>query len=482
MPAVTIPGYDQPVHFPDSMSKKEINAAAKRLYDARQFANRTGGTKYPNPYQSTQPTPPHPTFDKVANWTVSNAPSITGGVGGIIGTVLAGGPGAILGAGLGGAYGGAVRAHAEGKNAKEIAHEAVKNEFIQGGLEMLGQGTGAMIGKVATKLGISERLLQFALKRPEDLATGVNPAEAMNRYQLHSNTIKGLYELTDQRIGSLNKTADALIRQSAPYSSTVRPYAVAKGVLNRYIREAASVGNEQSRTAVESMLQQLAEEFNNASTASAQGAARREVQQTATAIYGGKIVGGTRAGSVAYKNAMEDSISKLPADRIMTTEEANALKRVWGESVSWTKQAPQDSLQAAFKTTQNARRDIYNALNETISDAMGGNTGKQWKSIDRDVFQLIHARDALNEANLRTLTAQKSLIPQLVDVLRQPGPASQTANLMRMFQQSGMGGAIPAAAARTAAVGTVPAIQATGHGVSSLANLISQSMSSNPSQ
>ena len=32
---VSIPGYDKPIEFPDSMSLDEINAASKKLYDAK---------------------------------------------------------------------------------------------------------------------------------------------------------------------------------------------------------------------------------------------------------------------------------------------------------------------------------------------------------------------------------------------------------------------------------------------------------------
>ena len=37
---VTIPGYDKPIDFPDSMSVDQINAASKKLYEAKLKGNR----------------------------------------------------------------------------------------------------------------------------------------------------------------------------------------------------------------------------------------------------------------------------------------------------------------------------------------------------------------------------------------------------------------------------------------------------------
>ena len=41
---VTIPGYDKPIDFPDSMSQDQINAASKKLYEAKQTVTPTPGS------------------------------------------------------------------------------------------------------------------------------------------------------------------------------------------------------------------------------------------------------------------------------------------------------------------------------------------------------------------------------------------------------------------------------------------------------
>lgn len=334
-------------------------------------------------------------FDRTAQFMVNNAPTIAGAVGGVLGS--AGGlGGAVAGAATGGAYGSAIRSKAEG--GKVSGKEVVKGAGEQGALELGGGLAGKGLLKAANLLGVDEAIMKFALKRGEDYERELNPAAAMNKYRLKSIATKDLYQKTSQKIATLNKTADAMLDQVSGHSSTIRPYAIAKGVIDRYKAQAAKVGNPTIRDAMDEMLDAVGKEFNNAQTG-AQGMARAT---------------GTPAKAA----------ESLPTDRLMTTQEANRLKQMWGESVSWNKEPPKDSVEAAFKTTQNARRDIYHALNDSIADAMGGNQGKLWRSTNHDIFNLMEAKGALQEAGERTHADAIGLVPRVLDAMRKPGAAS----------------------------------------------------------
>lgn len=334
-------------------------------------------------------------FDRTAQFMVNEAPTIAGAVGSVLGS--AGGPGgSVAGAAAGGALGAGIRSKAEGG---KVSGKAVAKGAGEQGLLDLGGGLATKgILKTANLLGVDESLMKFALKRGEDFERELNPAAAMNKYRLQALTTKELYQKTTQKISTLNKTADAMLDQVSGYSSTIRPYAVVKGVIDRYKSQAAKVGDPAIKDAMDEMLDAVGREFNNVQTG-AQGMARA-------------------AGTPAK------AAESLPTDRLMTTQEANRLKQMWGESVSWNKEPPKDSMQAAFKAAQNARRDIYHSLNNSIADAMGGNQGKLWRSTNHDIFNLMEAKGALQEAGERTASDARGVLPQVLDAMRHPGPAS----------------------------------------------------------
>lgn len=346
-------------------------------------------------------------FDRTAQFMVNEAPTIAGAVGGTIGGLLdlPGGaiPGAVAGAAAGGALGAGIRSKAQG--GKISGKEVAKGAGEQGALELGGGLVGKGLLKTANLLGVDESLMKFALKRGEDYERELNPAAAMNKYRLQALTTKELYQKTTQKISTLNKTADAMLDQVSGYSSTIRPYAVVKGVIDRYKSQAAKVGDPAIKDAMDEMLDAVGKEFNNAQTG-AQGMARAT---------------GTPAKAA----------ESLPTDRLMTTQEANRLKQMWGESVSWNKEPPKDSMQAAFKAAQNARRDIYHSLNNSIADAMGGNQGKLWRSTNHDIFNLMEAKGALQEAGERTASDARGILPQVLDSMRKPGVASKVAAMSR---------------------------------------------------
>lgn len=355
-------------------------------------------------YKTSSPPTPQPTgtaakvFDKTAQFATRNAPTIAGGVGAAVGSL--GGPeGSVMGAVAGGAAGGAIKSRAEqGK----VSGSAVSKAASEQGLMDVGGGLAAKgLTKAASLLGIDESLMKFALKRGEDFSRDLNPAAAMNKYHLQALATRDLYQKTAQKIGTLSKTADAMIDQVSGYSSTVRPYAIVKGVIDQYKAKAAKVGSGAIKDAMDQMLDNVGKEFNNATTG-AQGLARQ-------------------AGMPAK------AAESLPTDRLMTTKEANQLKRVWGESVPWGKEPPKSPMEEAHMAVKNAQRDIYHALNSSISDAMGGNQGRLWRATDHDIFNLMEAKGALQESGERIASDSKALAPRMIDAMRMPGPASTVA-------------------------------------------------------
>lgn len=355
-------------------------------------------------YKTPQSTlPPAPTgargvADKIAQFTTRNAPTIAGGVGGVAGGAAGGPLGAGIGAIAGGMTGGAIKSKAE--SGKVSRYEVGKGGVQQGLLELGGGVVGAGLGKIAKLLGVDEAMMKFALKRGEDYTRDLNPAEAMNKYHLHAMTTKELFQKTQQKIGTLSKTADAMIDQVNQYSSTVRPYAVIKGVIDQYKSKAATVGDDTIKDAMDKMLDGITKEF-------------------------GPTGPSTRT------------------ETLMTPKDANKLKQVWGDSVQWGKEPPKDSLQAAYKATQNARRDIYHALNDSIKDALGGNQGRQWRATNHDIFNLMEAKGALQEAGERTMADAHGILPAVIDAMRRPGPMSTAARAATPAAAQMFGSSLP---------------------------------------
>jgi uncharacterized protein YcfJ len=148
---VTIPGYDKPVDFPDSMSKEEIGAAAKKLYEAKKpkaptntgtgvmMGAPSGPAPAPGSYKAKEQAPLR---ERIASKASEALPA----VGATLGAV-AGGP---IGAGIGGAAGTAAKDFANtGKvDPKNAAISGVANaamEYVGG--KMVPQA----LAKVAAK-------------------------------------------------------------------------------------------------------------------------------------------------------------------------------------------------------------------------------------------------------------------------------------------------------------------------------------------
>jgi len=332
--------------------------------------------------QGGNPTP-KTTTDKVANF-IGNQSSTIGGIVGGLGGIPGGLPGMAAGASAGGAAAEAFRQKTMGEDFKPKS--VLKEGGIQGAYELGGGLIGKGIAKTASLLGIDEAIMKFALKSGEDLDRDLNPAAALNKWKLKAAVTKDLYQKVGAQVSTLSKTADSIMQSAAPTSTTIRPYAIIKGVLDKYTGKAASTLNPHT-----------AEEMN------AMVAALR------------KEIPGSAAGT----------------DRVMTTTEANALKRQWGESVDWSGKAPDDKMQAAFKTMQQARRDIYQALNTSIADNMGGNEGKIWLQKDHDIFNLMEAKSLIKKAAEGHASEGKHLWEAATNVARKPGPASMAAGAVR---------------------------------------------------
>ena len=391
------------------------------------------------------PKPQEGMMGHMLSGAVRNAPMLGGAAGGLIAgaaTMGAGAPeGAGIGAGLaamvpgvagaaaGGATGGAVKSKAE--TGKVSGTEALKAGAEQGAWELGGGMLGKGIAKTAKLLGVDEAIMKFALKSGEDFDRGLNPAAALNKWKLKALATKDLYQKTGQQIGSMSKTADAVMERAAPYSSTVRPYAVIKGVITQARDKAARVGDSSIANAMDEMLDTLGKEFNTGGPQSASGAVKQELQNT---MRGAASV--TPVGRQAAENAAKEAASKLPTDRVMTVKEANALKQQWGESVNWAKEPPKDALQNVFKATQDVRRDVYQSLNQQIADNMGGNEGKVWHSINHDIFNLMEAKSLIAKQAQAHSDYGKTLGMKALDALRNPGPASMAGAAARGVERA----------------------------------------------
>jgi hypothetical protein len=163
------------------------------------------------------------------------------------------------------------------------------------------------------------------------------------------------------------------------------------------------------------MLENVGEEFNNASTG-AQGVARQEAQK---AVTSGKPLA---SGAETYQR-----IQKLPTDKIMSIKDANALKRTWGDTVDWSKEPVSDKMQAVFTAEMSARREIYNALNKSIADSMGGNEGKIWLAKNKDIQNLMEAKSLINKSAKGLQSHSQNIFQSLSDLARKPGVGSRVA-------------------------------------------------------
>jgi hypothetical protein len=328
--------------------------------------------------------------DKVANFIGKESPTIGGALGGVAGGVMGGLPGAVAGAMAGGAAGESLKEKTLGTgpvSAGKVAKEGAE----QGAWELGGGLAGKGIMKAASLLGVDEAVMKFALKSGEDFDRDLNPAAAMNKWKLKAMLTKDLYQKVQAQTASLSKTADAILDSSMPTSTTLRPYAIVKGVIDKYVGKAAKTLNPDTRVELEAMINALRKEFP-----------------------------GSAAGT----------------DRIMTTKEANALKRQWGESIDWSGKAPDDKLQATYKTMTEARRDIYQALNKSIADNMGGNEGKVWMAKDHDIFNLMEAKSLIQKSAESHSAQGRHLWEAASDTMRRPGPASMAAGVARNVPQN----------------------------------------------
>lgn len=350
-----------------------------------------------------QPDQPSRT-DKVASFITRQDPTIGAAIGSVAGGMAGGIPGAVAGATAGGAAGSALQQKVS--RGAVSGKEAAKEGAVQGAWDLVGGLAGKGISKAAELLGVSEAVMKFALKTGEDLDRGVNPAAAMNKFKIRAALTKDLYEKTGTQIGSLSKVADGIMDTALPYSSTVRPYAVIKGVLSKYDKQAVETADPEIRDAMQKMVENVSREFNNVQTGAA-GVARQEAQQAGKAI------------APAAKG--------LPTDRVMTIKEANALKRSWGDTVNWSKAPVQDKMQAVFTAEMAARRDIYNALNQQIADSMGGNEGKLWLSKNRDIQNLMEAKSLIKSSAEGLQSSGKNILESLTDMARKPGIGSRVA-------------------------------------------------------
>ena len=394
--------------------------------------------------QRMQPTltskPQEGMMGKALSSAVRNAPVLGGAAGGLLAGAATMGAGApegatagaalsamipgVAGAAAGGATGGAIKSKAE--TGKVSGKEVLKQGAEQGAWELGGGLAGKGLAKVAHMIGADEAIMKFALKSGEDYDRGLNPAAAMNKWKLKALATKDLYQKTVQQIGTMNKVADAVMEKVAPYSSTIRPYAIIKGVISQARDKAMRVGDSSIANAMDDMLDTLGKEFNTGGPNSAAGAVKQDLLH---AMKGAANV--TPVGRMQAENAAREAASKLPTDRVMTLKDANALKQEWGESVNWAKDAPQDKLQSAFKAEQDVRRDVYQALNRAIADSMGGNEGRTWHALNHDVFNLMEAKSLIAKQAQAHSDYGKTLGMKALDALRNPGPASMAAGAAR---------------------------------------------------
>jgi hypothetical protein len=352
----------------------------------------------------TPSTPSQPTrTDKFAHFIERNDPTIGAAMGSVAGGMVGGLPGAVAGAGIGGAGGSALQQKFE--KGKVDPKEAAKAGGIQSLWELGGGLVGKGIAKTAGLLGIPDAVMKFALHTGEDLESGLNPAAAMNKFKVRSLLNADLFRKTGTQIDSLSKVADGIMDQAIPYSSSVRPYAVIKGVLSKYQDQAVKTADPEIRDAMQKMLQNVEHEFGESS---GQGAVA-----SVTAKPGSQAVKGAAKG--------------LPTDRVLSIKDANAIKRAWGDTVDWSKAPVTDKMQAVFTAEMAARRDIYNALNKSIADSMGGNEGKIWLAKNKDIQNLMEAKSLIKKSAEGLQSHGKNILESLTDKARKPGVGSRVA-------------------------------------------------------
>jgi hypothetical protein len=422
---INIPEVGQ-VNFPASMSDTDVKTASHKLW-AQALSKKAMDPKAN--YQSNAPAPTQ-TPTKLGNFmnaaaphVLAAAPAVMGTAGGVAGGLLGGGVGAIPGAIAGGAAGEALKEKASGESAsgKKIAKEGA----VQGAWELAGGAVGQAakgVGALAKAAGIDEAMMKFALKTGEDLTKGLNPAAAFAKWNLAAATTKQLWEKTAAKAASIRATKDALIDQAMPTSSTIRPYAIIKHVIDDYRDKAIKTLDPQIKAGLNSMLDELEHTYG----AHAQSVIGQNAAQAASLAKGAP-------GQISSK--------ALPTERLMTIKDADKLKSEFGDTVNWGKKYAENKLEDVYRAEVEVRKEIYGALNSSIKDAAGGNSGRALAQTQNDLHNVLEAKRLLEESAASHAQHGRTLTEILLDSLRRPGPASQAAGVARGAQKFATGAA-----------------------------------------
>lgn len=226
---VTIPGYDKPIDFPDSMSQEQINVASNKLYgakhkttpgqpDIRERYKKMYGREMPTvgAAQGPMPTPiwretgrPYQRIEQAATKLGHKvlepaAPAVAA----TVGSLIAPGPGTAIGAA---ALGGALGAGAQGKNIGESVAEGGKQALYEAG----GRGVGAVLGRAARPLAkkIAPEVLE---KYPilKNLLSSAKAGEAVSPKAVqHLTAAAATKEQAGEALAPIAKTMDDISQE-----------------------------------------------------------------------------------------------------------------------------------------------------------------------------------------------------------------------------------------------------------------------------
>lgn len=258
---ITIPGYEKPIVFPESMSPEQINAAAAKLYQAKN--------------------PDRPPVDSSRSWVDTAvdwlptagamAGSLAGGIGGTaFGMGVGGVPGAAGGAFVGGAAGEGAKQTINALRGKgtstptAVAGDMLKEGATQGAMDLAGGALGTLASKAAP------RLMQSALKPTKAVLSEYKTTapklvqtlldEGVNVTTNGLAKLQTLLDATNQEIKSVLLARDSAVQRIAPGANRVIDKT---NVAARTLSTAGKLAQQTNPTRDLKALAKTVEEFQN---------------------------------------------------------------------------------------------------------------------------------------------------------------------------------------------------------------------------
>jgi hypothetical protein len=300
---------------------------------------------------------------------VGMAPSLGGTAGGLIGTALAGPLGGPIGAYEGGVEGEAYRQRVTGE--KPSGKNLIKEGAIQAAWEIPGIAVKGATSALKA-MGVSEKLMNFALRTGEDVKTGVNPGRALDAAKIRAWTARQLYDKVSTYSAGLQKQLGSVIEQAQKMGAKgVRPINAINEVIDREIETARRGLNQPLEQGLEGLKSYAKDVYTK---------------------MGEEFSGGLR--NLPVREAEIADLTK-----------AVDYKRAIGDFTNWGARAIDSSEKAVFQGVQDTRRAIYGTLNRDIRKAIeeSGAPGakalaKRAHDLGSQLLDLYEAKGALGQA------------------------------------------------------------------------------------